>query len=277
MWWSFTTATLVITLLDLTPAHAADGIDWVRIKGGTFVMGTDEKPGKNTEEDDGPAHRVTVKTFDISRTLVTNAQYKACVDADACLPAHYLDGRCRFKEIAPNFPKGFTGADQPVICLDWDQAHEFAKWACARLPTEAEWEYAARSRGKDRAYPWGNQAATCDRAVVTDEMFKPCCGRSATWPVCSKPKGNTEQGLCDMAGNVGQWIEDDWSTHYYNAPRDGSAAKSTISGGPIHMSRGGACYLPGTFARSTHRSTVGGEAYDTSYGLRLARDVTEDK
>lgn len=251
-------------------------IDWVRLPGGSFVMGSDKKLTGDGLDDDGPPHKVAVRPFDISRTLVTNRQYQACVEADVCLPAHYLDGTCHFKMTAEQFPRGFTGPDQPVICVDWDEAHVFAKWVGARLPSEAEWEYAARSGGKDRAYPWGNETATCDRAVVSEDMFASCCGRKTTWPVCSKPKGNTAQGVCDMIGNSAQWVEDDWLPHYYGAPVDGTAGREQRLGA-IRVYRGGYCDFPGNLLRATHRFTAGGEAYDNGYGLRLVRDVTENK
>lgn len=243
------------------------GIEWISIPGGSFTMGSDEAPNPAAVYQDGPAHRVTLKTFQMAKTLVTNKQYQACVDADVCLPAHYLDGTCSYGRISRDFPKGFDGPEQPVICLDWDQARVFAEWIGARLPTESEWEYAARSAGKNWAYPWGSQEATCSRAVVSEDVFKFGCGRSATWPVCSKPKGNTKQGLCDMAGNIGQWVQD-VPTSYRPDPSDGSPPPDTLHS-PFHVYRGGACDMPGRFARSTHRFASG--LNDNSMGFRPAR------
>lgn len=162
----------------ITPGKA--GISWVGFPGGSFTMGGDGE---------GPRRRVTVRAFELAKTLVTNKQYQECVQAGACTAAAKADAK-------------FKGDDQPIMGVDWDQAKTFSAWVGGRLPTEAEWEYAARSAGKERIFPWGNEPATCERAVTWD-----CDKLSA--PVCSRPAGNTEQGLCDMAGNAWEWIQDE--------------------------------------------------------------------
>ncbi|MFI5346775.1 MAG: formylglycine-generating enzyme family protein, partial [Elusimicrobiota bacterium] len=136
-----------------------------------------------------------------------------------------------------------------------------SKWAGGRLPTEAEWEYAARSAGKDQIYPWGNEEATCERAVILG------CGR-ATAPVCSKPAGNTEQGLCDMAGNAWEWVQDWHHASYKGAPTDGSAWEDA---GSERVIRGGSWIsTPGSTQSANRRSQVAADRFD-ALGFRLAR------
>ncbi len=220
-------------------SHGA-GIEWVKIPGGSFTMGS------RRSADESPAHEVKVPSFEMAKTLVTNKQYAACVAAGACT--------------ALDEEPGMTGDEQPAIGVTWEQARAFSHWAGGRLPTESEWEYAARSGGKDRKYPWGDDAASCDNAVLTDGAQQGC-GRAATWPVCSKAKGNTEQGLCDMAGNASQWVQDAYKGTYEGAPTDGGAAASAADAG--HVFRGGAwCSTPEALT-----TTVRASRADTYRGL----------
>jgi formylglycine-generating enzyme required for sulfatase activity len=208
------------------------GIEWVTIPGGSFMMGSNE--GLDNEK---PRHRVTVKPFQMAKTLVTNNQYQACVQAGACTaPADYGDV--------------LKGDDQPVLGVDWNQAKAFSEWAGGRLPSEAEWEYTARSAGKEQKYPWGDAEATCEKAVISSGGDG--CGRNATWPVCSKPAGNTQQGLCDMAGNAWEWTQDWYHDSYNGAPTDGSAWE--IPRGSLRVYRGGSANYLSDHARSSYRN-----------------------
>ncbi|HEX4046833.1 MAG TPA: SUMF1/EgtB/PvdO family nonheme iron enzyme, partial [Elusimicrobiota bacterium] len=211
------------------------GIQWVAIPGGTFTMGADD-----LDSDALPKHEVTVKTFLMSKTLVTFGQYGKCVEAKACAPSHASDGACNVQAGAKRakgvLSKPFLRDDSPVVCVNWNEASAFAKWAGARLPTEAEWEFAARSGGKNRKYPWGDEAPTCAQAVAHDGG----CGYLSTWPVCSKPAGNTEQGLCDMAGNAIEWTGDAYHASYDGAPTDGSAWGDPLTSDDGAVMRGGA-------------------------------------
>lgn len=212
------------------------GIQWVSIPGGTFMMGS-------SRDGESPVHAVAVKSFQMAKTEVTNKQYRACVEAGVCAsPKNYRDG--------------FNGDDHPVVGLDWVQAKKFSEWAGGRLPTEAEWEYAARSLGKDRVYAWGDAEPTCSLA-----SFGGC--RNETSPVCSTPAGNTEQGLCDMTGNVWEWIQDRYHVGYYDAPTDGSAWEPS---GSERMERGGYWYAAAEYLRTTARSSESQTSHGNGFG-----------
>lgn len=219
------------------------GIQWVKIPGGEFTMG--DKQFANAQP-----HKVSVKAFQMAKTMVTNRQYKACVDAGACTAPTEQGAK-------------YDGDDQPVVGVEWEQAKAFAAWAGGRLPTEAEFEYAARSGGKDWKYPWGNEEATCDRAVID------VCGGKATMPVCSKPAGNTQQGLCDMAGNAWQWVED-WYHVYSETPTDGSAPQAP---GKYRVFRGGSWGCIDALARASFR---GGYKAAYRHGVLSFRVARQD-
>jgi iron(II)-dependent oxidoreductase len=231
---------------------------WIAIPGGTFTMGSD---AQIAELDEMPVHPVAVAAFDMNKTEVTVAQYRACVEDGGCsVPAHIDDEYCNYED-----PDGDL---HPVGCVDWQQAVEFCQWAGGRLPSEAEWEYAARSAGRDITYPWGDDAATCERAVMLDADDQNGCGAGWSLPVCSRPAGNTDQGLCDMAGNFWEWVQDYYHENYAGAPTDGSAWEWPAT--EHRVGRGGAFYNSALRLRASNRG-FRTEARDHSYGFRCAR------
>lgn len=251
------------TQIELSQDNA--GIVWVAIPGGSFMMGDEDWSYTK------PVHSVTIKPFEMAKTEVTNKQYQACVDSGVCTPAHVLDGTCFvYSQSSGKYdklPASFLGDTQPVVCVDWNQAKTFSEWVGGRLPTEAEWEYAARSAGKNQKYPWGNENAICERAVIADGERG--CGGILTWPVCSKSKGNTVQGLCDMAGNVWELVQDQDHASYIGAPTDGSAWESLTNS--YRIVRGGSWFDDAKSARSTSRlSNAPGTNY-SDCGLRPVR------
>ena len=236
---------------------------WVRHKGGRFRMGSE-----NGDSDEKPVHWVTVGDFELAKTEVRNAQYKKCVDAGVCAAAHWDDDTCH---VPPGWntgrlPDRFRGSNQPVVCVDWEQASAYAKWIGGRLPTEAEWEYAARSGGKDRPYPWGSAKATCKRAVMDDGGNG--CGRDSTWPVCSKsPAGDTESGVCDMAGNVWEWVADWYGAYSKQAQTDPRGPTP----GVYRVLRGGCWYYNARYVRAASRGWGRPSGRFANIGFRLAR------
>jgi formylglycine-generating enzyme required for sulfatase activity len=241
------------------------GIEWVRIPGGTFQMGS-----TNGDSDEKPVHTVRISSFELMKTEVTFGQYNQCVSAGACTPAHTSDGKCSVYDGSKwkdgTLPSSFQGDDQPVVCVDWNQSQAFAKWAGGRLPTEAEWEYAARSGGKAWTYQWDVDGATCGNAVMDDGGDG--CGRTRTWPVCSKPAGNSTHGVCDLAGNVWEWTQDSWHDSYSGAPGDGRAWEGGASG---RVLRGGGWGFTASYLRASNRFWYDPSSRINYLGFRLAR------
>jgi MYXO-CTERM domain-containing protein len=154
---------------------------------------------KSVRSEDGGVKWMFSRPADIefTKSEITVAQYRACIEEGKCTePKSKSDHNyCNW---------GYSGRDNyPVNCVDWFQAVDFCTWAGGRLPTEDEW-YAEASNKGSRKYPWGDQKATCNYAVMR-EVGGFGCGRNSTWPVCSKAKGNSVSGLCDMSGNVWEW------------------------------------------------------------------------
>ncbi|MCA9490330.1 MAG: SUMF1/EgtB/PvdO family nonheme iron enzyme [Myxococcales bacterium] len=209
------------------PSAHADLVDWVRMEGGTFTMGTDRT---DVEERERPAHEVTLAAFDIARTEITVAQYRTCVDEGPCA-AVGESKNCYWRR--PGRPRYVQN------CLSWQQARTFCEFVGGRLPTEAEWEYAARGGGRDVEYPWGSEPEPdCTRVVMDDERGSGC-GGGGVLPPCTRPEGNTPQGLCDMAGNAFEWVEDGMTTDYSQASPTGAPPDHPFEDGSRVM-RGGA-------------------------------------
>ena len=150
---------------------------------------------------------------------------------------------------------------RPVMCVDWFQAQQFARWVGGRLPTDTGWEYAARSAGKKRLYPWGDSEPACDQAAYNGEK----CGVMTTRAVCSSPRGNTDHGLCDMAGNVGEWVED-----RYLDPASGKE-----SGNTVRPHRGGSWYDGSDALRAASRDMSDQGARNDDLGFRPARSLRD--
>jgi formylglycine-generating enzyme required for sulfatase activity len=171
------------------------------VPAGPFTMGADT----GGEPDEHPAHRVVLAAFYLDLSEVTNEAWEACVTAKACPPVDATSAvRNGFGSDA-----SFRGPRQPVSAVSWDAARGYCAWLGKRLPTEAEWEKAAR--GTDaRRYPWGNEEPTPDRAVYT--------GHGATGEVGTHPRGDGPYGHHDMAGNVWEWMEDVYDPYAYRRP-----------------------------------------------------------
>jgi formylglycine-generating enzyme required for sulfatase activity len=193
----------------VTPNAHVDYDEMVYVPAGSFKMGSNDG-----ESDEKPVHTVHLKAYYIDKHPVTNAQYKRFCDAT--------------DRSYPDDP-GFSGMDNyftsaayvnyPVVNVSWDEARAYASWAEKRLPTEAEWERAAKGDKDNREWPWGDTWVGAN-ANIWDN---PADGYTYTSPVGTYPNGVSPAGCYDMAGNVWEWCEDDWHESYTGAPSNGSA------------------------------------------------------
>jgi formylglycine-generating enzyme required for sulfatase activity len=148
--------------------------------------------------------------------------------------------------------------------VDWHQAKAYCSWLGKRLPTEAEWEYAARSGGQAITYPWGNALPSCNLAVMANG-----CGSGSTLAVCGKTPGNTAQGICDMAGNVWEWVEDAYGP-YPGTP----ATNPVVNTGSKRVLRGGSWYLSSSYyLRAALRNHLAPGNRVNNAGFRCARTL----
>ena len=233
-------------------------IEQVYVPAGEFIMGS-TNANDPSFSDEMPQRTVYLDAFWIDRIETTNRQYAACQSAGACPPPIQYSSASRpsyYYEVNLAF------ADYPVIYVDWNAANAFCKWAQARLPTEAEWEKAAR--GTDgRLFPWGNSPANCDLA-----NFISCFGDTS--PVGSYPEGASPYGVLDMAGNVWEWVEDGYQTNTYSVSPAINPHGPESS--PSRVTRGGAwSHNPG-YTRSAFRLPQNVEAAYYNTGLRCASD-----
>jgi formylglycine-generating enzyme required for sulfatase activity len=179
---------------------------WVAIPGGTFMMGSED--GYEAER---PVHEVAVATFEMTRSEITVEQYMACVGAGACRAPDWNNGTCYVQAGAMKgpLPESARQPDHPVVCVIWAQARDYATWIGGRLPSEAEWEWAARG-GRD--------------PLPEDEPDETTCWNRYHAGPCTVESGAANgYGLYDMAGSVQEWVEDCWHANYEGAPTDGSA------------------------------------------------------
>jgi len=245
---------------------------WVALPGGTFRMGAAPK------DPEDPQRWVTLQPFEMHRVEVTVAAYRSCVEAGVCAVPGKDHKHCQYRK---------PGRDgYPVNCLPWEQAATYCRWAGGRLPTEAEWEYAARSGGRQQSYPWGNLDGSCRLAysgrVVPDEHNPRRSGSPGTWaggthyaqgcgshdlaPPCSRPLGNTAQGICDLAGSLTEWVSDRWQRRLQPGRFEGPTGPDT---GEMRVRRG--CSFTQRVLAVTARSGLDPSRAEANMGFRCAR------
>ncbi len=215
-----------------TPAVPAgptntDGAETILIPGGQFWMGSDSSDSQ-ADADESPRHQVTLDGFYIYTHEVTNEMYARCVAAGGCMPIQALASGPTSHYDDPAY------ADHPVVGVDWLMARDYCVWAGGRLPTEAEWELAARGTESLR-YPWGSEPPACDRVNMFGCQMPP-----DTMQVGSYALGNSPYGVWDMAGNVWEWVNDWYDEDYYVL----SPASNPLGPyyGELKVARGGGLY-----------------------------------
>lgn len=173
---------------------ARTGPDMVAVPAGAFHQGCDPEVDADCQGQERPARTVVQSAFEIDRTEVTREAYAACVTVGVC-----AEPICLWD---PD-----TSPDRPVVCVSQPDAAAFCAWQGKRLPSEAEWEKAARGDGAP-IYPWGDQRPDCERA-----NFGNCTGE--LMPVGSYPAGASQHGALDIAGNACEWVADWYDPAYY--------------------------------------------------------------
>lgn len=233
------------------------GMVWV--PEGEFLRGCTAEIEPYCDEEEGPLASIFVSGFALDRTEVTEALYEECVQAGSCM--------------APSCAKGPGGkpyepqvnGSWPVDCVSWEQADVFCRWAGKRLPTEAEWEKAAR--GVDgRRFPWGDAPEpTCEWAIMDEN--KVGCDTGDRWAVGSRPLGISPHGAVDMLGNVSEWVAD------WYGPYDGAATNDPTgpAAGTLRVNRGGSFnYTDASSLRATFRAKGEPSAALPGIGFRCA-------
>lgn len=236
-----------------------DGMTQLYIPAGKFQMGT-STAGDWTGGDEFPMHEVYLDSFWMDKTEVTNGQYQKCVQAGGCLEPHSISS-----ETQNSYFDNPAFADYPVIQVDWDQANAYCKWTGRRLPTEAEWEKAARGT-TERLFPWKGDAYGPDFANYDMDDNWPNADTSQAGSI---PAGASPYQVIDMAGNVYEWVSD-WygSTYYSQSPIENPSGPAE---GSARVIRGGAWSSDWFFIRTGSRLSFYPDSYSNDIGFRCAQ------
>jgi formylglycine-generating enzyme required for sulfatase activity len=241
-----TTASFGSPVKTMAPQALQDRSDMVSVDGGAYVMGLE-----GGDPDEYPPHRIKVATFLMDRTEVTKARYEECVAASVCKVA-----------TVPGETWATTPL-HPVVGVSWHDAARYCAWRGRRLPTEAEWEWAAR-KGHEAQYPWGSRFAPGKANLRGDDD-----GFLQTAEVGSFPAGASTLGIVDLAGNVAEWVAD-WydATWYARSLEDGAQGPLEPTG--QKSVRGGSWADPEYLARVSARAALAPSISHNAVGFRCA-------
>lgn len=259
-------------VLDIAPTPE----EMVRIPSGDFIMGATQRDISYAQwlcktdsarlcnqanfRAETPPHRVRLSSFSISRTEVSNRQFEACVRAGACSPrtGHRPEPRLDASEL-------------PVIDVSWRDARAYCRWRGGDLPTEAQWERAARG-STSRRFPWGNlwNNHLCNHGRAESPRHDESDGFRYAAPVTAYPASRSPQGLLNVAGNVWEWVLDWYAADTYEQRGAVVANPTGPEQGSLRVIRGGSWAVPAFAVRTTTRGSAPESARSVDIGFRCA-------
>lgn len=247
----------------------------VSVPAGSFKMGCDETIEKKCPEDTVPLHEVGLSGYVMDKFEVTVGLFQKCIDENVCTNENAEEPH--YRTSSENDQCNIGNPDRlnhPANCVTWYGAKAYCEWLGKRLPTEAEWEYAAKS-GKSAMYPWGDTPkASCKNNVMYDETKGDGCGNNVTFPIGSRADGVSEHGIYDLAGNVTEYTNDWYEKNFYSTAE--AAQKDTQ--GPAEpeknkskVVRGGSFIYGEDRARSSFRSSAELDGSAINFGFRCVK------
>ena len=239
------------------------------VPSGFFTMGSNQ-----TGLDESPEHKVFLDAYYIDTYEVAASDYAEFLNAVNNTKGYYLDNKYGMLLYNGRFqPRPGLGS-LPINNVNWNGANAYCRWKGKRLPTEAQWEKAARGTDK-RIYPWGNTPPTPERARYFQTWTEEVAHRVMV-PVSALPEGKSHFGLYNMAGNVKEWVDDWYDREYYEDSSEYENPKGSI-GGEFRVLRGGSWRDLGGFVYSSFRNNSYPDTRMDDYGFRCAKSIDAEK